>query len=177
MRSVGNDKLTDRMWPGFRLDWSVCYCPCSISRAATARRESYAIYTIRSSPQPPSNPAARPPPSTALFLAQIRGDSMQPTLHDGQWCLFAKGFSADTSLGKLCLVRELDPAGLTAWTVKKLTGIQLGGDERLTLQLDSLNPAYAQRQVVIDASSDTAVEAVLREALSTLAGSRGRARA
>ena len=102
---------------------------------------------------------------------------MQPTLHDGQWCLFAKGFSADTSLGKLCLVREFDPAGLTTWTVKKLTGIQLGGDERLTLQLDSLNPAYAQRQVVIDASGDAAVEAVLLEPLPTLAGSRGRAKA
>lgn len=30
---------------------------------------------------------------------------------DGQWCLFAKGFSADISMGKLCLVRESDAAG------------------------------------------------------------------
>jgi hypothetical protein len=102
---------------------------------------------------------------------------MQLTLLDGQWCLVAKGFSADSSLGKLCLVRELDPPGLTAWTVKALTGIQLGGDERLTLQLDSLNPAYGQRQVVIGVSSDTAVEAVLLEPLPTAASSRGRARA
>ena len=125
-----------------------------------------------------SPPADHPSgPTSDLFLAQIRGDSMQPTLLDGQWCLFAKGFAADTSLGKLCLVRELDPAGLTAWTVKKLTGIQLGGDERLTLQLDSLNPAYAQRQVVIGASSDTAVEAVLLEPLPTPTSSRGQAKA
>lgn len=102
---------------------------------------------------------------------------MQPTLLDGQWCLFAKGFSADTSLGKLCLVRELDPAGQTTWTVKKLNGIQLGGDERLTLQLDSLNPVYAQRQVVLDASSDTAIVAVLLEPLPTAASSRKRAKA
>jgi hypothetical protein len=102
---------------------------------------------------------------------------MQPTLLDGQWCLFAKGFSADTSLGKLCLARELDPAGLTAWAVKKLTGIQLGGDERLTLQLESLNPAYAPPQVVIDASSDTAIDAVLLEPLPSPASSRGRTKA
>lgn len=126
---------------------------------------------------PPLDPLGRHPRESDLFLAQIRGDSMQPTLLDGQWCLFAKGFSADTSLGKLCLVRELDPAGLTAWTVKKLTGIQLGGDERLTLQLDSLNPAYAQRQVVIGASGDAGVEAVLREALAGTVKARKRTKA
>ena len=124
---------------------------------------------------PPADHPSAPTPDH--FLAQIRGNSMQPTLLDGQWCLFAKGFSADTSLGKLCLVRELDPAGLTAWTVKKLTGIQLGGDERLTLQLDSLNPAHAPRQVVIDTSSDAAIAAVLLEPLPTAATTRGRARA
>lgn len=102
---------------------------------------------------------------------------MQLTLLDGQWCLVAKGFSADSSLGKLCLVRELDPVSLTTWTVKKLTGIQRGGDERLTLQLESLNPAYGQRQLTIAANGDTAIAAVLLEPLPTPASSRGRAKA
>ncbi len=60
--------------------------------------------------------------------------------------------------------------------MKKLTGIQLGGDERLTLQLESLNPAYAPRQVV-GASSDTAIDAVLREPLPAAATTRRRAKA
>jgi hypothetical protein len=80
-------------------------------------------------------------------------------------------------LGKLCLVRELDPAGLTTWTVKSLTGIQLGGDERLTLQLESLNPAYAPRQLTIGASSDTTIDAVLLERLPTQADPRRRTKA
>lgn len=113
-----------------------------------------------------SPPAGRHPREPNLFLAQVRGDSMLPTLSDGQWCLFAKTFAGDDWLGQHCLIREVDPSGLTAWSVKRVTAIELGEADQRRLQLTSLNPAYGPRELTVDAGGDVGIEAVLREALS-----------
>ena len=69
-------------------------------------------------------------------------------------------------LGQHCLIREVDPSGLTAWSVKRVTAIELGEADQRRLQLTSLNPAYGPRELTVDASGDVGIEAVLREALS-----------
>lgn len=110
-----------------------------------------------------------------LFLAQIRGTSMQPQLRDGDWCLFSTRFSDTDWLGKLALLRETDASGLTAWIVKRVTGIELGDGDQRRLVLGSHNPEFAARQVTLDASGDVTLVAVVREVLTPPGPARRRA--
>ncbi len=120
-------------------------------------------------------PEGRHPPQEGLFLAQIRGTSMQPQLRDGDWCLFSTRFSDTDWLGKLALLRETDASGLTAWIVKRVTGIELGDGDQRRLVLGSHNPEFAARQVTLDASGDVTLVAVVREVLTPPGPARRRA--
>lgn len=119
-------------------------------------------------------PEGRHPREEGLFLAQIRGTSMQPQLRDGDWCLFSARFTDTDWLGKLALLRETDASGLTAWVVKRVTGIELGDGDQRRLLLASLNPDFPPRQVTLDGSGDVAVVALVRELLTPPAPSRRR---
>ncbi len=113
---------------------------------------------------------ARPPTprhlrESELFLARLRGDSMEPVYHDGEWCLFSRAIGLPEVLGRAVLVRETDPSGLSQWTVKRLAGVTVTAEGQRRVELASYNPNWPNRVVEIDESGDVGIEAVVREVL------------
>lgn len=63
-------------------------------------------------------------------------------------------------------MRETDAAGLTAWSVKRITAVQFQDDGRVSVRIASLNPAYGARDIVVDGGGEVAIDAVVREVLT-----------
>ena len=118
-----------------------------------------------SQPEPQRIGWAEPPrgfsSAEGLFLAQIRGESMQPELQDGQWAIFTRLFDGTQLIDERVLVREDDATGLASWVVKVVRDQVVESADRVRLTLHSRNPLFADRDVVLDPSGDTAVVALL----------------
>lgn len=60
-------------------------------------------------------------------------------------------------IAKAAVAYRLGCWALGGWNTHRVTCIELDLGDQPILQLTSLNPAYASRQVVIDASGDAAI--------------------
>ncbi len=83
-----------------------------------------------------------------MFLAQVRGRSMEPRIPDGAWCLFGP-VPAGTRQNRILLVARLgvvDPAYGGQYTVKKYRSEKVFGEdgrfEHTEIHLDPLNPEF-----------------------------------
>ena len=79
-----------------------------------------------------------------MFVAEIRGKSMEPRIPDGSLCVFRRGVAGSRN-GRLVLVRNSELADDNQYTVKRYKS-EKRVDESSFLQtrirLESLNPAY-----------------------------------
>jgi len=125
-------------------------------------------------------PASRHRLRKGMFVAQIAGRSMEPTVPDGSWCLFA-GPVEGSRTNRTLLVEQLDPSGLPALTLKRfdssgVTGKSRGRDheERTgTIELLSLNPDVPGPRPVDEHDADTVrVIAELIEVLGSTGADR-----
>ncbi len=101
-----------------------------------------------------------------LFVAQVVGDSMEPQIKDGAWCLFSRRFTEQDWLGKHVLVRQTEASGLCAWLVKRVASVTVDEFDGRVIRLQSRNPAYAPLDVRVGFGAEAAVEAVVREVLT-----------
>ena len=105
-----------------------------------------------------------------MFVAQVRGQSMEPRIPDGAWCLF-HGPVSGTRNGRIVLVRlrdTVDPDSQERFTVKlyqserQATGNdEAEGDWRHTrITLSPVNPAY--EALVFTENADERLEVVAK---------------
>ena len=106
-----------------------------------------------------------------MFVAQVRGESMEPRIHDGSWCLFGPP-PAGSRAGKIVLVAHsgvTDPAYGGHYTVKKYHSEKAetedGGWEHTEIHLEPLNPEY--RAIRLTTEDEGSVR-VLAEFLAVL---------
>ena len=79
-----------------------------------------------------------------MFVAQIRGKSMEPRIPDGSLCVFRRGVVGSRH-GRLVLVRNSELADDDQYTVKRYRSEKTVTEEGFTqtrIRLESLNPAY-----------------------------------
>lgn len=88
------------------------------------------------------------PPDLALdegmFIARIRGKSMEPKIPDGSLCVFQRKVVGSRN-GRLVLVRNSELADENQYTVKRYRSEKTVTDEgfmQTRIRLESLNPAY-----------------------------------
>ncbi len=77
--------------------------------------------------------------SPEMFVAQIAGHSMEPTIPDGSLCVFRYGVVGSRT-GRLILAEQLDAAGNNRYAVKRYRSDTTQGQKTITLE--SLNPEY-----------------------------------
>jgi phage repressor protein C with HTH and peptisase S24 domain len=79
-----------------------------------------------------------------MFVAQIRGHSMEPRIPDGSLCVFRRGVAGSRN-GRLVLVRNSELADDDQYTVKRYRSEKTVTEEgfaQTRIRLESLNPAY-----------------------------------
>ena len=79
-----------------------------------------------------------------MFVAQIRGQSMEPRIPDGSLCIFQRKVVGSRN-GRLVLVRNSELADDNQYTVKRYKSekqITEEGFLQTRIRLESLNPAY-----------------------------------
>lgn len=79
-----------------------------------------------------------------MFIATIRGKSMEPRIPDGSLCVFRKGVVGSRN-NRLVLVRNNGAGGGEEYTVKRYRSEKTVTEEGFTqtrIRLESLNPAY-----------------------------------
>lgn len=79
-----------------------------------------------------------------MFVAQIRGKSMEPRIPDGSLCVFRRGVVGSRN-GRLVLVRNSELADDDQYTVKRYKSEKTASEEgfvQTRIRLESLNPAY-----------------------------------
>jgi SOS-response transcriptional repressor LexA len=79
-----------------------------------------------------------------MFVAEIAGHSMQPTIPDGSLCVFRYGVTGSRD-GRLVLVENLETGGNNRYTVKRYRSTKLVTEEswrHSRIRLESLNPEY-----------------------------------
>jgi phage repressor protein C with HTH and peptisase S24 domain len=85
-----------------------------------------------------------------MFVAEIAGQSMQPTIPDGSLCVFRYGVAGSRE-GRLVLVENLETGGNNRYTVKRYRSTKLeseagefdtGSWRHSRIRLESLNPEY-----------------------------------
>jgi hypothetical protein len=79
-----------------------------------------------------------------MFIATIRGKSMEPRIPDGSLCVFRKGVVGSRN-GRLVLVRNKGGGGDEEYTVKQYRSQKVMTEEGFAhtrIRLESLNPAY-----------------------------------
>lgn len=79
-----------------------------------------------------------------MFVAEIRGKSMEPRIPDGSLCVFRRGVKGSRN-GRLVLVRNSELADENQYTVKRYRSekqVTEEGFEQTRIRLESLNPAY-----------------------------------
>jgi phage repressor protein C with HTH and peptisase S24 domain len=79
-----------------------------------------------------------------MFVARIRGKSMEPKIPDGSLCVFRRGVTGSRN-GRLVLVRNSELADDNQYTVKRYRSekrITEEGFQHTRIRLESLNPAY-----------------------------------
>lgn len=79
-----------------------------------------------------------------LFVARIKGQSMEPRIPDGSLCVFRRKVVGSRS-GRLVLVRNSELADDNQYTVKRYKSekrVTEEGFEQTRIRLESLNPAF-----------------------------------
>lgn len=79
-----------------------------------------------------------------MFVATIRGKSMEPKIPDGSLCVFRRNVVGSRN-GRLVLVRNTELADDNQYTVKRYRSEKVmtdGGFLQTRIRLESLNPAY-----------------------------------
>jgi SOS-response transcriptional repressor LexA len=82
-----------------------------------------------------------------MFVAQVVGESMEPLIPDGSYCLFSSPVTG-TRQGKIVLVRMqdgVDPETGERYTVKRYEAIKVVGNgsaRNSTIMLKPLNPEF-----------------------------------
>ena len=105
-----------------------------------------------------------------MFVARVAGRSMEPTIPDGAWCLFAAPVTGSRQ-GKTVLVRlrdAVDPETGARYTVKRYeSGKTPDGDtwRHSAITLKPLNPAF-EPIVLTDGGADVEVVAELVEVVN-----------
>lgn len=80
----------------------------------------------------------------SMFVAHIRGHSMEPKIPDGSLCVFRKGVVGSRN-NRLVLVRNSELADDNRYTVKRYRSEKAYSDEgfqHTRIRLESLNPEY-----------------------------------
>ena len=80
----------------------------------------------------------------SMFVAEIRGRSMEPRIPDGSLCVFRRGVVGSRN-GRLVLVRNSELADDNQYTVKRYRSEKAVTEEgfvQTRIRLESLNPAY-----------------------------------
>lgn len=79
-----------------------------------------------------------------MFVARIRGKSMEPRIPDDSLCVFRRNVVGSRN-GRLVLVRNSELADENQYTVKRYRSEKAVGEENFVqtrIRLESLNPAY-----------------------------------
>ena len=79
-----------------------------------------------------------------MFVARIRGHSMEPKIPDGSLCVFRRGVVGSRT-GRLVLVRNSELADENRYTVKRYLSEKVYSEEgfqHTRIHLESLNPEY-----------------------------------
>jgi phage repressor protein C with HTH and peptisase S24 domain len=79
-----------------------------------------------------------------MFVARIRGKSMEPRIPDGSLCVFRREVTGSRN-GRLVLVRNSELADDNQYTVKRYKSekrVTEEGFQQTRIRLESLNPAY-----------------------------------
>ena len=86
--------------------------------------------------------------SNGMFVAQVCGQSMEPNISDGAWCLF-RPCPAGSRQGRLVLVQvntHADPEDGGRYTIKRYHSTKTSDEEgwqHETIELQPLNPEYS----------------------------------
>ncbi len=97
-----------------------------------------------------------------MFVAQVVGESMEPKIPSGSWCLF-KGSPGGTRNGRLLLIQcqtQHDPEDGGRYTVKKYQSTKViteDGWSHETVELRPLNPEKTPIQLTADNTADLRV--------------------
>ena len=110
-----------------------------------------------------------------MFVAQLRGKSMEPRYPDGCWCLFRPDRGGSRS-GRILLVRHngiADPDYAAGYTVKRYRSEKVGVPEtgewsHARITLEPLNPAFSSIEL---RPADEGEVSVIAEAIEVLGGS------
>lgn len=111
--------------------------------------------------------------SSNLLIAQVKGDSMEPHIPSGSWCLFSTVPLAEHLLGAVVLIGERDGTDLWAWSIKRVERIAHQEDGAAWLTLRGAAAGQTARAVRVDSSGDVRIfgwlTRVLRPLLTTAA--------
>jgi SOS-response transcriptional repressor LexA len=89
-----------------------------------------------------------------MFVAHIRGHSMEPKIPDGSLCVFRRGVVGSRN-NRLVLVRNSELADENRYTVKRYRSEKAYSDEGFAhtrIRLESLNPGYPSWDLDMDES-------------------------
>ncbi len=87
-----------------------------------------------------------------MFVAEIRGHSMEPKIPNGSLCVFRRNIVGSRN-GKLVLVRNAELTSDDRYTVKRYKSEKVfteDGFRQTRIRLESLNPAYPSWDLDID---------------------------
>jgi phage repressor protein C with HTH and peptisase S24 domain len=87
-----------------------------------------------------------------MFVARIRGHSMEPRIPDGSLCIFRRNVVGSRN-GRLVLVRNSELADDNQYTVKRYKSekkVTEDGFVQTRIRLESLNPAYPSWDLDVD---------------------------
>ena len=109
-----------------------------------------------------------------MFVAQLRGQSMEPKFPDGAWCLFRRNRGGSRG-GRVVLVAHgdiSDPAYGAGYTVKryrseKVVDPETGEWRHAHIWLEPLNPSYPTIELKVE---DEGQVAILAECVAVLGG-------
>ncbi len=90
----------------------------------------------------------------SMFVAHIRGHSMEPRIPDGSLCVFRRGVVGSRN-NRLVLVRNSELADENRYTVKRYKSEKRyseEGFEHARIRLESLNPDYPSWDLEVDES-------------------------
>ncbi len=94
-----------------------------------------------------------------LFLIQVRGDSMQPQISDGAWCLMRQP-PEQPFIGRTLLIYLAETGG---WLLKRVAAMEAPDSGGWLVRLTSRNSAYAPIELAVADPSDLIIAGELLE--------------
>lgn len=152
--------------------WKTCVPVISLKVAAGAFTDPTASAELFADAEEWAEPSARSRLSKGMFVAQVRGRSMEPEIPDAAWCLFRPYGGGDRS-GKTLIVQHqqiADPDYAGGYTLKVYRSEKyhdpVTGEWRHTkIWLEPLNPAFPTLELKVDAEDEFRVLGELVEVL------------